>query len=76
MPPGLLHMVLSTSNALCVGRHFYGASTICLSIVAVAHTFLLSGSLTNEDQLETRTLLYQLMVFWSRRIDQTDIDGI
>jgi hypothetical protein len=30
---------------------------------------------TNEDLLKTRTFLCQLMVFWSMRIDKTDVDG-
>lgn len=75
MPGGTLHWVLGTSNAVCSGRHFYGASTIRNSVVAIVHTFFLSGALTNEDHLETRTLLYQLMVFWSMRMNQRDIDG-
>ena len=68
--------MLSTSNAICIGRHFYAASTIRSSIVVVAHAFLLSASLTNEDHIEMWTLLYQLMVFWSKRIDHNDVDGI
>lgn len=76
MPGGVPHWVLGTSNALCVGRHFYSASTIRSSIVTIAHTFLLRGAVTNADHEETRTLLYQLLVFWSMRIDKTDIDGI
>jgi hypothetical protein len=76
MPPGVPHWVLSTSNAICVGRHFYATSTIRSSILGIVHEFLLSGSLTNEDHIETRTLLYQLLVFWSNRLDQTDVDGM
>jgi hypothetical protein len=75
MPPGVPHWVLGTSNALCIGRHFYAASTIRSSVVAIAHTFLLSGALANSEYPETRTLLYQLMVFWSSRFDKTDVDG-
>src|SRR5271156_2643268 len=75
MPPGVPHWVLSTSNAICVGRHFYGASTIRLSIIGIVHVFFLEGFITNEDHLQTRTLLYQLLVFWSMQIDNTDVDG-
>jgi hypothetical protein len=75
MPPGVLHLVLSTSNAICVGRHFYASSTIRSSIVGIVHCFCLGPAITNEDALETRTLLYQLLVFWSMRIDHTDVDG-
>ena len=50
-------------------------STIWWSVITIIHTFLLSGTLTNEDHLETRTLLYQMMVFWSLRLDKTDVDG-
>jgi hypothetical protein len=40
------------------------------------HTFLFRGSVTNAEIAETRTLLYQLMVFWSLRLDVTDVDGV
>lgn len=75
MPGGVPHWVLGTSNAICVGRHFYSKSTIRSSVIGNVHTFLLTGSLTNQDIPESRTLLYQLMVFWSMRIDKTDVDG-
>jgi hypothetical protein len=75
IPPGVLHWVLGTSNAICIGRHFHSTSTICWSVITIIHTFFLRGSVTNEDHLKTRTLLYQLMVFWSLRLDTTDVDG-
>lgn len=75
MPPGIPHWVMGTSNAICVGRHFYSTSTIRSSVISIVHTYLLAGRVTNEDHLETRTLLYQLMVFWSLRLDKTDVDG-
>jgi hypothetical protein len=75
MPPGVLHWVLGTSNSICVGRHFYSMSTIRLSVIAIVHSSLLGGAVTNEDHPQTRTLLYQLMVFWSLRLDKTDVDG-
>jgi hypothetical protein len=45
------------------------------SVIAIVHTFLLDGAVTNENLLETRTLLYQMMVFWSMRLDKRDVDG-
>jgi hypothetical protein len=75
MPGGVPHFVLGTSPAICVGRHFYSKSTIRSSVIANVHTFLLGGALTNQNLAETRTLLYQLLVFWSLRIDKSDIDG-
>jgi hypothetical protein len=75
MPGGVPHMVLGTSNAVCVGRHFYSASTIRSSVIAIAHTFLFGGAVTNQEYPDTRTLLYQLLVFWSMRLDKTDVDG-
>jgi hypothetical protein len=75
MPGGVPHWVLTTSNAICVGRHFYSTSTIRSSVIANVHTFLLSRSVTNQDLTVTRTLLYQLLVFWAIRVDKTDIDG-
>jgi hypothetical protein len=76
MPAGVPHWVLGTSNSICAGRHFYSASTIRLSVVTIVHTFLLNGAVTNEDYNETRSLLYQLIAFWSMRIDKTDVDGL
>lgn len=75
MPPGVPHWVMGTSNSICTGRHFYAASTIRLSVISIVHTFLFAGAVVNEDHLETRTLLHQMMVFWSMRLDQTDVDG-
>lgn len=75
MPPGVPHWVLGTSNSVCIGRHFYSASTIRSSVITLVHTFLLGGAVTNEHYPETRTLLYQMLVFWSMRIDKTDVDG-
>jgi hypothetical protein len=75
MPGGVPHWVLGTSNSICVGRHFYSASTIGSTVIAIVHTFLLDRAVTNEDLLETRTFLYQLMVFWSMRLDKRDVDG-
>jgi hypothetical protein len=75
MPPGVPHCVLGTSNAICVGRHFFAASTIRSSVITIVHTFLLGLSVTNEDFVESRTFLYQLIVFWLMRLDITDVDG-
>lgn len=75
MPGGVPHWVLSTSNAICVGRHFYAKSTIRSSVIANVHTFLHRGALTNHDIAETHTLFYQLLVFWSTRLDVNDVDG-
>jgi hypothetical protein len=75
MPPGVPHWVMGTSNAMCAGRHFYATSTIRSSVIAIVHTFLLSGAVTNQFYEDTRTLLYQLLVFWSMRLDKTDVDG-
>jgi hypothetical protein len=75
MPPCVPHFVLGTSNAICVGRHFYSTSTIRSSIIGIVHNFVLAEAFTNAGHLKTRTLLYQLMGFWSRRIDLTDVDG-
>lgn len=75
MRPGTLHWVLGTSNAVCVGRHFYASSTIMISIISLVQTFLLGGALTNASHLETRTLLFQMMHLWSMRVDKRDVDG-
>lgn len=76
MPGGVPHWVLTTSNAICVGRHFYGKSTIRSSVIANVQAFLYRSTVTNQELAETRTLLYQMMVFWSMRLDITDVDGV
>jgi hypothetical protein len=75
MPGGVPHWVLGTSNSICVGRHFYSTSSIRSSVIGIVHTFLLDGSVTNEVHIDSRSLLCQLMVFWSSRIDKSDMDG-
>ena len=75
MPPGVLHWVMGTLNSICTSRHFYAASTIRLSVITIIHTFLMDGAVTNEDHQETQMLLNQLLVFWSMRLDQRDVDG-
>ena len=75
MPGGVPHFVVTTSNAICAGRHFYATSSIRSSVVADVHAFLLQGALVNQELATTRTLLYQLMVFWLLRLDKNDVDG-
>jgi hypothetical protein len=75
MRPGTLHWVLGTANTICAGRHFYASSTIMPSIISHVHTSLLAGRLSNENKSETQTLLYQMMHFWSMRINKRDVDG-
>ena len=75
MPGCVPHWVLGTSNAICVGRHFYSSASICSSVIGVVHTFLLNHVITNADHVKTRTLLFQLMVFWSMKLDKNDVDG-
>jgi hypothetical protein len=72
---GTLHWVLGTANAICVGRHFYALSTTRNLVFSLIHTTLLAGALMNESKPETQTLLYQMMHFWSMRINKRDIDG-
>ena len=69
-----MHWVLGTSNTICVGRHFYASSTIMHSVIALVHTSLLGGVITNEKHPETRTLLYQMMHLWSMRVNKRDFD--
>lgn len=75
MRPGTLHWVMGTANAICTGRHFYASSTIKHSVIALVHTSLLAGALTNESKLNTQTLLYQMMQLWSMRVNKRDVDG-
>ena len=75
MPGGVPHWVLSTSNSICIGRHFYAKLTIRSSVISIVQTFILDGVLTNDANVETCTLLFQMLVFWSMHHDKTDVDG-
>jgi len=75
MPGGVPHWVLGTSNSLCVGRHFYAESTIRSSVISIAQTFILGTALTNDENIEARSFLFQLLVFWSSRLDKNDVNG-
>ena len=75
MPAGIPHWVLGTSNTLCAGWHFYAKSIIQSSVITIAQTFFLGTALTNDENIEAHTLLFQLLVFWSSRIDKNDING-
>jgi hypothetical protein len=76
MPAGTPHCVLGTSDAICMGRFFYTSLGIRSSVLAMVHTFLFGYTVTNDHHHETRTLLYQLMAFWSMRMDRSDVDGV
>lgn len=76
MPPGVPHWVLGTSNSLCAGRHFYAESTIKSSAITIVQSFILGTALTNDQNIEARTLLFQLLVFWSLRLNKVDVDGV
>jgi hypothetical protein len=75
MWPGTLHWVLGTANAICIGQHFYALSTIRNLVFSLIHTTLLTGALMNESKPEMQTLLYQIMHFWSMRINKRDVNG-
>ena len=75
MPGGVPHWVLSTSNSISVSRHFYAKSTIRSSVISIVQTFILDGALTNDANVETHTLLFQMLIFWSMHHDKTDVDS-
>ena len=75
MPPGVPHWVLRDLQLHLRWQAFYASSTIRSLVISIIHAFLMGVSVTNEFLIQTRTLLYQLMVFWSLRLDKTDVDG-
>jgi hypothetical protein len=54
---------------------FYASSTIRNLVFSLIHTTLLPGALINESKPETQTLLYQMVHFWSMRINKRNVDG-
>lgn len=47
MRPNTLHTVVTPSNTICRGGHFYSMSTIHKSIVGMYHTFFAHSWITN-----------------------------
>ena len=66
MRPSTVHYVVSTDDAIVLGRHFYAASTIRRTISGMVHTFITGFLITNDSHERTNTLIRRLFALWLR----------
>src|SRR5262245_36360460 len=63
MQPCTPHAVITTDSAICIGGHFYAASTLRLSCYGIFQSFNASSVVTNTEHVQTsRYLLQRIMV--------------
>lgn len=60
-----MHYVLTVSNSITFGRHLFPRSTIQSTIYGIAHTFVMSTSITNTAHSQMQVMLYRLMAMWT-----------
>ncbi|KIJ89951.1 hypothetical protein K443DRAFT_126615 [Laccaria amethystina LaAM-08-1] len=68
MPPNTPHFVITISDAICVGGHFYSSSGIRDTNVALFQAFTSGGHITNTAHAASRVLLRRLAFLWHSNI--------
>jgi hypothetical protein len=68
MPPNTPHFVITISDAICVGGHFYSSSGIKDTNVALFQAFTSGGHITNTAHAASRVLLRRLVFLWHSNI--------
>lgn len=64
MQPGVPHFVITLDNSICYGGHFYGTTTMQLTLQSLIHTFVLDKFLTNTTHQPSRLLLRRILLFY------------
>jgi hypothetical protein len=64
MMPCTLHYVVTVDHSITRGAHFYAASTITQSCMAITHILMCNALITNIDHPKARSLLRRLLVMW------------
>ena len=62
MRPNTLHAVLTTSNCIAFGQHFYASSTVQSTCFAIIHLAIMSNTLTNQVHPRAWELLNRLLL--------------
>jgi hypothetical protein len=62
MRPNTLHAVLTTSNCIAFGQHFYASSTIQSTCFAIIHLAVMSNTITNQVHPRAWELLNRLLL--------------
>jgi hypothetical protein len=62
MRPNTLHAVLTTSNSIAYGQHFYATSTIRDTCWAIIHLSVMNETITNQEHARAWELLNRLLM--------------
>ena len=62
MKPNTYHYVLTLSNSITYGRHFYSASTIRQSVWGAVHCLIVGELVTNTDHPEVTALFRRMLI--------------
>ncbi|KAK0237589.1 hypothetical protein EDD85DRAFT_951777 [Armillaria nabsnona] len=66
--PNTLHAVVTETNSLIFGQHFFPTSAIRSVVMGWIHTAFLSFAITNVEHRDMRVLLLQMMAYWKKVI--------
>jgi hypothetical protein len=64
MRPCTVHYVVSTEDAIVLGRHFYSTSTMMATISGIVHTFVTGNFAINDSHVRTRTMINRIFYMW------------
>ncbi|KAK0430975.1 hypothetical protein EV421DRAFT_1912336 [Armillaria borealis] len=70
--PNTLHAVVTETNSLVFGQHFFLASAIRSVIMGWIHTAFLSFAITNVEHWDMRVLLLWMMAYWKKVITEEE----
>ncbi|SJL11291.1 uncharacterized protein ARMOST_14694 [Armillaria ostoyae] len=70
--PNTLHAVVTETNSLVFGQHFFLASAICSVVMGWIHTAFLSFAITNIEHRDMRVLLLWMMAYWKKVITEEE----
>ncbi|KAF9062092.1 hypothetical protein BDP27DRAFT_1195264, partial [Rhodocollybia butyracea] len=68
MPPGTLHIVLTTDDCLCTGVETFARSTMARTVFTVYHTLAESAFITNTSVADEFLLLLQIVMYWKTEL--------
>ena len=69
MRPCTVHYVVSSEDAIVLGRHFYSSLTISSLVFGIVHTFITGNFVTNDNHYHTHSLIRRLFYMWYKFFD-------
>ncbi|KAK0429602.1 hypothetical protein EV421DRAFT_1914393 [Armillaria borealis] len=70
--PNTLHTVVTETNSLVFGQHFFPASAIRSVVMGWIHMAFLSFVITNIEHWDMRVLLLRMMAYWKKVITEEE----